>query len=204
MEEITRCISKKLITHNDWTESTFKGREVIDCIIEPQGVVKATVNQPRGTVSFERYDSAWEGEVALKLETSDGMGSNYINNYNVEFQGINAEDDEEIEELTEEEEEASAGAANKMISLLRGQSKWITAYDGGGKNGYGWGYYPISIINLSGWVKVSKGKVRKNGEFVCGVKLTNKSKSNALAIIQITFKDELSSKKVIRKITVKC
>lgn len=90
---VTRRISKKLITVNEYTDSTFKGIEILNCTITPSGVAKATVNKRKGIVSLEKYDPTWCGKVSLSIEAIDG-NTEYINDYSIHFNGIGFKDTE--------------------------------------------------------------------------------------------------------------
>ncbi len=154
----TRYISKKLITKNENTSSTFLGEKVDNCSITPNGVVKATVNEKRGVVEFSKYDPEWTGEVDFNLETTDAEENKYINDYKVEFnesfaedeeidideedddeeiEMIPEEDDDEVETLSDEDEEETTGGATSTT--------YKTVYITKGKKGVS--YYPAFAAN---------------------------------------------------------
>lgn len=119
-EGTTRYFAKKLITEKDSIDATFKGQKVINASIEPQGVVKAIINEQTGTVEFEKYDPEWCGEISLNLEASDNdeLNNQYINDYTVQFLVSNGSGapmqltqgmPEDIEFLSNEEEEDVEG-----------------------------------------------------------------------------------------------
>lgn len=228
-QEITRCISKKLITQNNHTDSTFMGAEVTSCSIEPQGVVKATVNQLNGVVGFDRYDPTWQGEVDLHLETTDGEGSsyNYINNYKVEFRGIGFEEpyeietidseDEEIEEmpadwpevegLSDEEEETTGGkttildASHKTVRLKKGEIFRVLMSEQKA-SAFSDDIWKITRIIMDGrGIKYSKIYSAAKGNY--GVKITNVSlKPGQRVNITIQWQGTLNRFRTTAKVTV--
>lgn len=115
-EEKVNYVSKSVVTQENETDITFKGNEVINYSIVPEGVAKASINTLKGIVTFEKYDPDWCGEVTLNLETQQGDDSSqhYVHNFSINFESDDALDGfdlyNDVQSLDTNELETAGGA----------------------------------------------------------------------------------------------